>query len=373
MWKYGLLRSTLASLPSALIGTFNRELYLIWKILVHDNFFIRGLDMGTILYNRDFEIEEYRINAFTYFQSGAHHGTDVIVGKGKETPQELFEGQLEETRKFCHAAGYPLIAASSNIRDILSFSGLFREQSFDWTHTCRNLSMAMLFQKAISRYYYSSAHALTEFRFNLNGDMASYEKWLIPYLGTGSIEFYQSNQDWTRMDKVKKISEFAPCYNYLQVCLVKTGNCGQCVKCRRTLMELDALGDDVLEKFKNSFDLETYRRDSRSKWFSNILADKEKTNGEAAFIDEIFVCAAKNHPELLGDLLPVKTEGIQTVRIRNNGVVNIRELPSLRSSILLVAKDGDCFEYCGENSGWIGLRLKDDRNAFVRKGFAELL
>ena len=36
--------------PAALIGTFNRELYLIWKILVHNNFFIRGLDMGTILY-----------------------------------------------------------------------------------------------------------------------------------------------------------------------------------------------------------------------------------------------------------------------------------------------------------------------------------
>lgn len=106
------------------------------------------------------------------------------------------------------------------------------------------------------------------------------------------------------MDKVEKISSFAPCYDYLQVCLTQSDNCGLCTKCKRTLMELDALGDRVLDRFGNSFDIQRYRRENRAKWFGSIMTDKEKSNGEAPFFDEIFACAAAHHPELLRGLSP---------------------------------------------------------------------
>ena len=90
------------------------------------------------------------------------------------------------------------------------------------------------------RYYYSSTYNLNEFKVDLRVDMAYYEKWLIPLLSTGSVEFYQANQDWRRIDKAERLIEFEPCYDHLQVCLIKTGNCGRCMKCKRILMELDA-------------------------------------------------------------------------------------------------------------------------------------
>ena len=157
--------------------------------------------------------------------------------------------------------------------------------------------------------------------------MAHYEGWLIPLLDTGSIEFYQSNQDWTRMNKVEKIGSFAPCYDYLQVCLTQSGNCGLCMKCKRTLMELDALGDEVLDRFGNSFDIQHYRRESRAKWFGSIMTDKEKSNDEATYLDEAFVCAAAHHPELLRGLSPEKRSGVRTARLLYDGI-NVRLLPS---------------------------------------------
>lgn len=115
----------------------------------------RGVDSFATMYEYgpDFELADYRINAFTYFQAGAHHGWDAIVGRGAESKQELYVHQMERTREFCRKYGYPLIVVDSNIDDILQDRRLFREWSFDRTHTFRNLAIAMLLQKRISRYY----------------------------------------------------------------------------------------------------------------------------------------------------------------------------------------------------------------------------
>lgn len=333
----------------------------------------RGVDSFATMYEYgpDFELLDYRINAFTYFQAGAHHGWDATVGRGAESKQELYVHQMERTREFCRKYGYPLIVVDSNIDDILQDRRLFREWSFDRTHTFRNLSIAMLLQKRISRYYYSSTYLLGGFRLSLNCDMAHYERWLIPLLDTGSIEFYQSNQDWTRMNKVEKIGSFAPCYDYLQVCLTQSGNCGLCMKCKRTLMELDALGDEVLDRFGNSFDIQHYRRESRAKWFGSIMTDKEKSNDEATYLDEAFVCAAAHHPELLRGLSPEKRSGIRTVRLLYDGI-NVRPLPSTRSTVLFAAKKDDTFAYFGEYPNWVCIRTEDGKTAFVFKKYVSL-
>ena len=334
----------------------------------------RGVDSFATMseYGPSFELKDYRINTFTYFQAGAHHGWDATVGRGVESKEELYIHQMEGSRAFCKKYGYPLIVVESNIDNVLLNRSLFKEWSFDRTHTCRNLAIAMLLQKGISRYYYSSAYLLKDFRLGLDIDNAYYERWLIPLLSTESIEFYQSNQDWTRMDKVEKISNFEPCYNYLQVCLTKTGNCGRCAKCKRTLMELDALGDGVLERFRNSFDVERYRAEDRAKWFGNIMIDKAKPGAEAHYLDEILVCAAKHHPELLESLTTEKQRGIHSVRLIYNGV-NVRDLPSLQSDILFVAQKGDVFTYFGEYPGWVCILTNNGQRAFIVKKFVELL
>ena len=334
----------------------------------------RGVDSFATMYEygKHFELEEYRLNAFTYFQAGAHHGWDDKLGRSKESKQELYVNQMNKTREFCEKYGYPLIVVDSNIDNILSNSGLFTRYDFDRTHTYRNLGIVMLLQKGISRYYYSSTYTLDAFKLSLNADMAYYERWLIPHLCTESVEFYQANQDWTRMDKVEKLSQMEECYDYLQVCLVKSGNCGSCLKCKRTLIELDALGDEVLEKFKNSFDIEKYKREHRQEWFASLITEKDKSNSEAHYFGEAFVCAMKHHPELIGDLVKEKRDNVKFIRLTDNGI-NIRELPSTQSNILFVSKKNDMYEYCGDSGSWVCIRIEEDKTAYVVRRYIEYI
>ncbi len=333
----------------------------------------RGVDSFASMYEycNNFELDDYRVNTFTYFNVGAHHGTDVIMGRGSESREELFRNQLDGTKEFCKKYNYPLITVESNIAWILAFSGMFTVQKFDQSHTLRNLGVVILLQKGISKYYYSSTYNLNEFKVDLKKDMAYYEKWLIPHLATGSVEFYQANQNWRRIDKIQKLLDFEPCYDYLQVCLIQTGNCGQCLKCRRTLMELDAFGDDALEKFKNSFDIETYKRDFRKKWFGDIMELKEADDSEAHYFEETFLCAIENHPELLGNLIKEKREGIQEVQIKKKTI--LKKYPSKAAESVGTAKKDDKYKYLGEWSPWIALEGNGGEPIFVYKKFVEYI
>ncbi|WP_026666800.1 SH3 domain-containing protein [Butyrivibrio sp. AE2005] len=330
----------------------------------------RGVDSFATLYEygKRCNLDGYRLNLLTYFQVGAHHGYDETMGHSKESRQELFEHQMEKTREFCKQEGYPLLVVETNVDDVLEHSDLFREHSFDRTHTFRNLGIATLFQRGIHRYYYSSTYNLTDFKFKIEGDIAYSEKWFIPLLSTGSIEFYSANQEWTRMEKVEKISQMKECYNYLQVCLVKSGNCGGCMKCKRTLLELDALGDDVLEKWGGSFNLATYKEEKRNKWFSSLADDKDKNMNEAHYYDEVLLCASKYHPELLGNMIQSVETDIKNVVVQYD-LINIRELPSFKAPILDVAKKEDVFPYIGNYGSWVAIDLKNGRRAYlIRKG-----
>ncbi len=334
----------------------------------------RGVDSFATMYEygKEFELKGYQINTFTYFQAGAHHGYDPIIGRGSETKQELYENQMKITKEFCNKYGYPLIIVDSNIDSILRDPEMFREKAFDRTHTFRNLGIVMLLQKGISKYYYSSAYQLNQFNFRLNTDMAYWEKWIIPHLSTGSVEFYQSNQAWSRMDKVKMISNLEESYDYLQVCLIQTGNCGKCVKCKRTLIELDALGDKILDKYKKSFDIEKYKREDREKWFRDILVEKDQDTPEAHYYDDAFICAMKNNPQLIDSFVLSKEKNINAAILTRNNI-NIRELPSSKSNILFKGKKGDSFKYHGECGIWLCLETEDKTSVYVNKKFAELV
>ena len=345
--------------------TINR----VWKGPLVVTGMSRGVDSFAtyVEYFKECDMEEYRLNAFTYFEVGAHHGYDIKLGHGQETNHELYVNQLKATQEFCDKNGFKLIAVSSNMDEIVRKLG---ETSFHSTHTCRNCSVVMLLQKIIRRYYYSSAHQLSEFAPKITGDIAHYEKWLLPLLNTGSTEFYQSNQDWSRLDKVKKIAKYKECFDYLQVCLMKSGNCGHCTKCKRTLLELDSLGEDVLNLFKNSFDIEDYKQNYRKTWFADLLVEKD-TSGEADFYDEVFVNAYFNHPELLGDILPIKNPSVRKVVIKDR--INIRSLPSVCSKLLGVGQPNDTFTYLGEGGIWVGIQNDKYERAYVKKAFVDLI
>ena len=66
------------------------------------------------------------------------------------------------------------------------------------------------------------------------------------------------------------IADKEGCYKNLLVCFSEDENCGKCAKCKRTLMQIDALGKGILENFKDTFDIDEYKSKYRERWFNDI-------------------------------------------------------------------------------------------------------
>ena len=325
----------------------------------------RGVDsFATVAEYKDFELEDYRVSHYTYFNVGAHHGRDVLVGASKYKRSELFEKQLHDTKAYCEQYGHDLIVVDSNVSICVASKELFGRSMFSDSHTFRNLGTALLLQRGLNKYYYSAAYNLTDFSIALNKDSAHYEKWLIRHLCTENMEFYNSGQEWSRLEKVKEIVKLEESYKYLNVCLVDSNNCGVCVKCRRTLMELDSLGEDILDKYRPVFDIDKYKNENRARWFQDIWYMQKEKKSESKFIKEVLEQAIKTNPEILG--LPNEEEEAEsyTVYITGN-VVNVRAFPSKEASIISSCKKGESLKCIGKWERWLKIVLPDQREGYI--------
>lgn len=242
-------------------------------------------------YTRDEVPEEYRITHLTYFQNGAHHGQ---IGRYDAALQKkIFDGQLNHVRSFCDEYGYELIVINSNLQDFID--KFFNFFEFDTTHTYRNMAFAMLLPGLIKSYYYASPslHPLFASKCDLNKDVAYYEKLVLPLLSTEYFQGYSANRFVSRFDKVKALGKFPQCYDWLLVCLKNTDkNCGMCLKCKRTLAEIDLAGN--LELFKNVFDIDLYNQHKQDIVYSICTA---AIKHEDVFSEEMYWLAKKNKPE----------------------------------------------------------------------------
>lgn len=329
----------------------------------------RGVDSLTTLYEygRDFELPSYRLTNFTFFNVGAFHGLDKIAGKSRFSRQELYEKELEGTRELSDALGYDLLAVDSNLSAFLR-DALGRTY-FDRTHTFRNLCIPLLFQKMYRRYYYSAAYSLDEFKLSLKVDSAEYEKAILPYLGTENVEFHSSNQAWTRFQKMQRMIHLEASYDYLQVCFVSPHNCGECSKCRKTIMALDVLG--VLDKYAKSFDLDKYMAKNREEWFSRIY---ELKRGEGLYEDdfkEIYEYAVAHHFPLIGEPELQSIYVDNTIgRVVRKGV--IRSLPSKSSDILLKLAKSAPVVCIGEVDGWVRVKA-GNMSGYIEKASLRII
>lgn len=246
----------------------------------------RGVDSFATLYEygENCQFPDYKITTFSYHNAGAHHGNDVIVGRSKYKTSDLYDKELEDTKMFCKKYHYPLIEVDSNLSFFLTVN--IGKTLFDRTHTMRNASLALLMQKLYKRYYYSSAVNLDLFKVSLDDTSTKYEKWLLPYLNTENIEFYNTNQHWNRLEKLEKISSLKESYDSLSVCLVSPKNCGKCIKCKETLMMLDILGE--LDKYKKSFNIEEYYKNDKEVWFSEIIKEINRKGPFGHDFEDIF-------------------------------------------------------------------------------------
>ena len=329
-----------------------------------------GVDSFSTLYEYGhhgvIELDGYRLTHLAYNNVGAHHGSDIRLGKSELSSRELFEGQLEKIRRFCDEHGYELVVTDSNLAPFLLAA--FGHVYFSRFHTFRNAAAAMVLQKMYKLYYYSSARNLTGFKFSFRVPSAAYEKWLLPYLNTGSMAFYNSNQAWGRLEKTERISELSESWDYLTVCLLGIDNCGKCDKCRETLMALDVLGAGILDRYAASFDVERYRAEDREQWFSQIYELKDKPSFYQHDMQEIFDYGVAHGFPLIGEPPAFDEEYPDFTFARTRArLVNIRKLPSLHAQVIKrIRKENYPIACIARYQDWYKLRLADGSTGYAK-------
>ena len=197
------------------------------------------------------KFNKHNITHLTFNNVGSH-------GEG-EKAQKLFKERLELPKIFANEFGYKLVISNSNLMDVV-------EQNHFKSHTYSSMFPVYCLQKLYSIYYYaSSGYKYHEFRlYDIPGSSCgSYEMLSLPLLSTHNLRIYSEGEGMTRMTKLKKIVDYVPSYKYLNVCLKDGNNCGECEKCVRTLLGIDALGK--LDEYNQVFDIQYYKQNKE--WY----------------------------------------------------------------------------------------------------------
>jgi hypothetical protein len=128
---------------------------------------------------------------------------------------------------------------------------------FVQTYTFRTLSAALVLQKLFFAYYYSSGSTLDTFRLEV-ATCCPYDLLTVHCVTTDTMRFYSTGLNAQRIEKTAFIADSPDAQKWLNVCTRSATNCGECTKCRRTMMALHALG--ALDRFSAVFDVERFRR-----------------------------------------------------------------------------------------------------------------
>lgn len=181
----------------------------------------------------------------------------------------------------------------------LDFIGTFTNpavfpQNFALAHTHSTLFSILSLRKLFSIFLYPSGYDITEFTIKGNSklDVAFFDLLMSSSLTLPGFRIYSSGGEVTRLEKVKYISDYDIAHKNLSVCIRNGGkNCNICLKCKRTILELDAIGR--LDKFSDVFDIEYYKN-NRHFYFRYIIE-----NSEDEYMKPLFTHYSIKEPEAI--------------------------------------------------------------------------
>jgi hypothetical protein len=203
----------------------------------------------------------YRLSHLTFFNVGSHGDY------GGQSASELFNKRLQALKKYPEESGLEFVSVDSNLSEILKLN-------FAATHSLRNMAPVLLLQKLFRVYYYSSGYRMDDFRIrNAASDSSAYDILNMAMLSTESVDLYSSGCQHTRVEKTAIISDYEPCWRYLNVCVCAENNCSSCFKCMRTLLTLDILGK--INNFAHVFVLAEYRK-RKNRYISEVLSNRHE-------------------------------------------------------------------------------------------------
>lgn len=218
------------------------------------------------------------ITHLAFFDAGSHHSD-----KG---PSITKDGRRKLAKKFASDNNFEFIEVSSTLPDFID-----RHTNGGYSHlehhTFMMLHCVLSIAKGMRRYYYSAGLTYGDFNCSYeptgNFDAASYDLLTLMAASYGSIRFYSSGGEVSRLEKLRLLANYPPAHKSLNVCVTTVKNDNICFKCARTLLELDAL--DRLDDFNEVFDIEYYRQ--------------HRIN----YLEDAYIGALKGDPYLL-ELLP---------------------------------------------------------------------
>jgi hypothetical protein len=185
----------------------------------------------------------YDLTHLALFNVGSHD-------RGKETEAEMFGNRRALAEGFCEESGYPLVIIDSNVKSFLPYP-------YAEYYCLANCAAVLVLQRLWRIYYSSSSYPVRQFRFTASA-LSHFEPYILDALSTEATKLYCAGSEVARFEKTRRIVDFAPSHKYLNVCNHHSQNCGECVKCLRTLYALDILG--ALDRYREVFNVDKYRK-----------------------------------------------------------------------------------------------------------------
>lgn len=222
---------------------------------------------------------DYRINSLFFFNHGSHGDYE-----DKKTKQ-IWMDRAALNKKAAEELGLPMYLVDSNLHAYTHAPGLGGQK----IGYLASWSIAVGLEKAVKRYVTSanlSYDEIAEFsRQSRDFDISEYSESYLPNLvQTERMELVMDGCQYSRAEKMERISEWPIAQKYLNVCLhpVNHGhNCSCCEKCMWSLIPLEAVGK--LENFKSVFDIGIYRKNA-FRWKCHFLSNYGKNSMQTSLV-----------------------------------------------------------------------------------------
>lgn len=224
------------------------------------------------------------LDTCTFFNAGAS-GNDGIKSR------KLFLDRANFASKVALDLRCEFITVDSNMNEFL-------QQDHEASHVFRTLSIPLALQKYFKHYYFSSAMEYSKFKFEYY-DPAFYDILTMPLISTNNIEFQLVGGETTRIGKVKFISKYDIVRKNLNVCVSDNiNNCGECHKCKRTMLNLHLINQ--LNEFKEVFDVNKFDINKKElyRW---VIKNKNEID-----MDELYYELRKRKFITIKDIIYVK-------------------------------------------------------------------
>lgn len=211
-----------------------------------------GVDsFHSILSNVNSEYPNCKLTHICLNNVGSFHNLDI--------EDNLIDTRRQVAKEIADKLGLKVVITDSNFADAFHQNHLL-------SNTYSSIFAVYCLQKLWKTYFYASCHDFSHFKLENNDlvDTSFTDLLLLNCFSNKNLRLYSEGATKTRLEKTEYIADNKLAQEYLHVCLRNTNNCGKCLKCKRTMNTLYAIGK--LDNFSKVFDTDYYKKHKSFYW-----------------------------------------------------------------------------------------------------------